>query len=72
MNRALDGDEVLILAGGQFKHPLVVADEVMRAHGGEQHRYGDRLDGADRRIVGRAIVDVVESMPGADRIGAEE
>ena len=61
VNRAFDGDEVLVLAGGQFVHVLVGANEVVRAHRRKQHRNGDRLHGADRRIVGRAVVNVVES-----------
>ena len=44
----------------------------MAAHAEDQDRHGDLLQMTGRRVVVRAIIDIVERMFGADRAGAEE
>ena len=51
---------------------LDVAHEIVRAHRREHLGHGDRLHRADRRVVARTIVDAVERVGRAHRIGAEE
>src|SRR5262245_52241098 len=72
VRRALDDDEILVGAGGVFVVELVVADEVMRAHRGHENRHSDVPDGASRRVVARAPVDVVHRIVRPDGVCAQE
>src|SRR4030095_11961082 len=71
VRRTFDDDELLVAAGRGLVMDFAVADEVMRAHRGDERRGRDLRHGAARGIVARAPVDVVHRILGADRVGAE-
>src|SRR5579871_1600747 len=55
----VDDNKILVLAGGYFKMNLVIADEIVSAHGGEQYRHGNVPHGAGRRVVAGAPIDSI-------------
>src|SRR5215831_6003171 len=69
---ALDHHEILVLATRQVVLAFVVANEVVRTHGGEQHGHRNRLHRTDSRIIGRTVVNVVGGIAGPNRLGAQE
>ena len=72
MHRAFHYKELLVFAGRMVVGRLAVGDEIVPAHGHDQHRHADLLHRADGGIVAGAIVNIVHRIPGADGICAEE
>ena len=72
VGRALDDEVFFVGAGRDLVVDFVVAQKIMAAHAEDQDRHGDLLQMTGRRVVVRAIIDIVERMFGADRPGAEE
>src|SRR5262245_49499772 len=70
VRRALDNDELLVRTGSVLEVDFAIPNEVMSAHGGDQHRDRDALDRASRGIVARAPIQVVHRVLGADGVGA--
>jgi hypothetical protein len=65
-------NKILVLAGGHLKVNLVIADEVVCAHGSDQHRYRNVPHGAGRRIVAGAPIDSIHGIGGAHGVGAQK
>src|SRR5262245_45176375 len=65
VQRAFDDDEVLVLRSRALVHDLMIADELVSAHGHEQRRDLDRADRAGGGIDRRAVVDIEQRIPRA-------
>ena len=74
MGGPFDGDELLIGALRRVQEVFTIGNEIVALHGRNQHRNGDRLEGAGDRDVGRAPVDlaVIQRIRCSNRVRAQK
>ena len=72
MYGAFEDKVLLIPARGFLENDLVVPDELVGAHCGDQHRNRNRLHRASRRVVTGTMIDAAVRIRRARGVGAQE